>query len=108
MVGGEVSQAGLRMEYILRRLGFERLSPQYVDAKALEKNLVRARFLAKGAVRRKMEGRKKFSRRLHNSDEAMALYSRALQLDINSSQQFIDFTMLMQRVLDLLGINEKK
>jgi len=104
----EISQAGFRMETILIRLGFERYSPQYVDAEVLAKNLARARSLAKNAVKRKMEKRMKFFRLLQKSSEAKKLYSRAFELDVNSDQQFIDFTILMLKVLNLLGIDEMK
>jgi len=102
----EISQAGFRMEIILRRLGIGRGDRQYVDAKVLAKNLIKARSFAKNAVKREMEKRKKLSRLLHKSPKAKELYSRAFELDVNSDQQFIDFTILMLKVLSMLGIDE--
>jgi len=96
------------MEGILRRLGFERMNPTYVDAGPLASNTMRSRELAKKAVQRKMEQRKKFSKLLSKSDIAAKLYAEALKLDVNVDDQFLKFVDLTERVLDLLGINEMK
>ena len=84
------------------------MNPTYVDAGPLASNIVRSRELAKRAVQRKMERRKKFSKLLSKSDVATRLYAEALELEVSTDNQFLKFVDLMERVLDLLGINEMK
>jgi len=84
------------------------MNPSYVDAGPLASNIMRSRDFAKRAVQRKMERKERFSNLLAKNAVANELYADALKLDVNTNDNFLMFVDLMERVLDLLGINEMK